>query len=227
MERMLKLIAEKKVKLLLINIAHSNRLLHEDQDWLMTQLDVNLLENSALEKVAMVPPLDHYTLMITESIVEHMLAHTHFEFQYFNEVASARDWLEESFREVCFYEEDLEIDYNAYHHWIYANWKGNHDFATVKRGCNLIGDLVRAKGSTKFLNDNRLAQGKWYAATRWVAQEWIPRQEQKGLKAIAWILSPSLLHRLSTQNVLENMQTSMQIEVFNEYFKAKQWLQSV
>jgi hypothetical protein len=165
--------------------------------------------------------------MVTESIVEHMLEHTHFEFQYFSDVASARDWLEESFREVCLHEEGLDIEYDAYHHWIYANWKGRHDFASVKRGCELIGDLLLTKGCTKLLNDNRLALGKWYAATRWVAEEWIPQQEQNGHKAVAWVLSPSLLHRLSTLKVLETMHTHIQIEVFNELCKAKQWLQSV
>jgi hypothetical protein len=227
MGRILKMVVEKKVRFLLINATNSEQFLYEDQVWLLEKLDLTFFENHILEKVAMVMPRDHYNLMATESILEHMLEHTHFEFQYFNEVASARDWLEESFREVCFFDEGLEIEYNAYHHWIYANWKGHHDFATVKRGCELIADLLTTKGCTKFLNDNRLAQGNWDSATRWVAEVWIPRQEQNGLKAVAWVLSPSTLHRLSAQNVLEIMQTHIQIEVFNEYSKAKHWLQLV
>lgn len=227
MARILEMVEEKKVRFLLINAANSQRILYEDQAWLLEELDLTFFENKALEKVAMVPPRDMYNLMAAESILEHVLKHTHFEFQYFSEVASARDWLEESFRELCFFDEGLDIEYDAYHHWIYANWKGIHDFATVKRGCELIGDLLFTKNCTKFLNDNRLAHGKWTSATRWVAEIWIPRQEHKGLKAVAWVLSPSTLHRLSAQNVLETMQARIQIEVFNEYSKAKHWLQSV
>lgn len=227
MGRILAMVADKKVKYLLINAAKSDRIFYEDQAWLLEKLDHNFFENNGLKKVAMVPPRDLYNLMAAETILEHMLEHSQFEFQYFSEVVTARDWLEESFREICFYSEDLDIEYDAYHHWIYANWKGQHDFATIKRGCNLIGDLLSAKGCTKFFNDNRLAQGKWYAATRWIVEEWVPLQEQNGLKAVAWVLSPSLLHRLSTLKVLETMQTHIQVEVFNEFSKAKHWLQSV
>jgi hypothetical protein len=223
----LKMVEEKKVRFWLINAAESDKIFYEDQAWLLEKLDESFYENHVLEKVALVPPRDLYNLMSTESILEHMLERTSFELQYFNEVASARDWLEESFREVCFYEEGLDIEYDAYHQWIYANWKGHHTEASVKRGCELISDLLVAKGCRKFLNDNRLAQGKWSEATPWIATTWLPRQEQMGLKAIAWILSPSTLHRLSSQKVLDQDQTTIQVEVFNEYSRAKEWLTSV
>jgi hypothetical protein len=223
----LKMVEEKKVRFWLINVADSDRIYYEDQAWLLETLDLSFYENHVLEKVALVPPRELYNLMATESIVEHMLERTHFELQYFNEVASARDWLEESFREVCFYEEGLDIEYDGYHHWIYANWKGNHNFASVKRGCELISDLLTAKGCCKLLNDNRLAQGKWSDATPWLIADWFPRQEQKGLKGLAWILSLSTLHRLSSLKILDNMQSNIRVEVFNEFSRAKQWLQTL
>jgi hypothetical protein len=227
MHEALKLVEEKKVRFWLINAAETDSVFYEDQAWLLEKLDLSFYDNHVLEKVALVPPRDLYNLMSTESILDHMLERTNFELQYFNEVASARDWLEESFREVCFYEEGLDIEYDAYHHWIYANWKGNHTFASVKRGCELISDLLTAKACNKLLNDNRMALGGWSEATSWLVENWIPRQEQKGLKGIAWILSPSNLHRLSSLNILEAMQSTIQVEVFNEFVKAKYWLHSV
>jgi hypothetical protein len=227
MDKILEMVQSKKVRFWLINLANSQRILYEDQAWLLEKLDLSFFESHVLEKVAMVPPRDLYTLMATESIMEHMLEHSHFEFQYFSELASARDWLEESFREVCFHEEGLDIEYDAYHHWIYANWKGVPDFAYVKWGCELILDLLIAKDCHKLLNDNRMALGEWSEAAPWLAENWIPRLEQRDMKAIAWILSPSTLHRFSSLHVLEAMHTNIQIEIFNEFFKAKQWLHAV
>lgn len=224
LEKVLKMVEEKKVRYWLINVAASTRSMFESQDWLLENLEVSFYQNNILEKIALVPPRDLYNLMTTERIMEQMLARSHFEFQYFNEVAAARDWLEESFREVCFHDEDLEIEYDAYHHWIYANWKGPQDLATVKRGCGLISDLLIAKGCTKLLNDNRLAYGKWADAVSWLATDWAPRQQEQGLRAVAWILSSSTLHQLSSRKVLETVPIHIQVEVFQEFIKAKEWL---
>jgi len=227
LEKVLHLVEEKKVRYWLINVSASTRSMFEAQDWLLANFEVSFYRNNVLEKIALVPPRDLYNLMTTERIVEQMLQHTHFEFPSFNEEASARDWLEESFREVCFHEDDLEIEYDHYHNWIYANWKGRQDLPAVKKGCQLIADLLAVKGCCKLLNDNRLAFGGWNDAVSWLVLDWAPRQESQGLKAVAWILSPSTLHQLSSLKVLEEVHTSMEGEVFQEFFKAKQWLDTV
>lgn len=227
LERVLRLADEKKVRFWLINVAAATRTMFEKQDWQLENFKVSFYQNKQLEKIALVPPRDLYHLMTTEWIVKKLLERNHFELQYFSEEASARDWLEESFREVCFYGEDLDIEYDAYHHWIYANWKGTQDLATIKRGCGLIADLLHAKGCTKLLNDNRMAFGNWNEAVSWVVNDWAPRQEQQGLGAVAWILSPSTLHQLSSLKVLETVQTTIRVEVFQEFFKAKKWLDTI
>jgi hypothetical protein len=227
LEKVLHIVEEKKVRYWLINFSASTRTMFGSQDWMLANFEVSFYQNNVLEKIALIPPRDLYNLMTTERIVEQMLQRTHFEFQYFNEEASARDWLEESFREVCFHEEDLEIEFDNYHNWIYANWKGRQDLAAVKKGCQLISDLLDVKGCCKLLNDNRLAFGGWNEAVSWLVLDWAPRQEQQGLKAVAWILSTSTLHQLSTRKVLQDVQTNMQVEIFQELFKAKQWLDTV
>jgi hypothetical protein len=222
----IEMVESNKVRFWLINAASSDRIFYDDQVWLLKMLDSTFYKNNVLEKVALVPPGDLYNLMATESILGHILERTDFEFQYFNDIAVARDWLEESFREICFYDENLEIEYDAYHHWIYANWKGNLDEAAVKRGCELISDLLVAKGCFKLLNDNRMALGNWSDATPWLVKNWVPRQEAIGLKAVAWILSPSNLNRLSSLLTVETLNTSIRVEVFNELSKAREWLQA-
>jgi hypothetical protein len=213
-----------KVRFWLINATNSNRFRYEDQAWLLEKLELSFIKNHALEKVALIPSLDHYNLMATESILEYMMEKMKFEFQYFSDVASARDWLEESFRELCFYDEGLDIEYDAYHHWIYGNLKGNHDFASMKRVCELILDLLVAKGCNKLLIDNRQALGSWSEVTPWMLQNYVPRLEENGIRAVAWVLSPSTIHRLNSLELVQSLSTPIQVQVFNEFSAAKQWL---
>jgi hypothetical protein len=220
----LSMMENKNVRFWLINAADSNRFRYEDQTWLLEKLEESFTQNHTLEKVALIPSRDHYTLMTTESILEYLMEKRKFEFQYFSDVASARDWLEESYREVCFYDEGLEIEYDACHHWIYANLKGNHDFASMKRVCELMLDLLVAKGCNKLLIDNRLALGAWSEATPWILQDYVPRLEQNGLRAVAWTLSPSTVHRLNSLDLVHSLSTSIQVQVFNDFSAAKHWL---
>lgn len=214
----------KKNRFWLLNLTHSKRFLYEDQVWLMNKLDARLAQNQDLERVAVIPPQDLYNLMTTESILYHLLRKTNFEFQFFNDVATARDWLEESFREVCFHDEGLTIEYDAYHHCIYTNWLGIQDMASMKRGCNLMLDLLVAKEAKKLLIDNRLALGNWSEAFPWLLQDFIPRVQAYGLQAVAWVLSPSTLHRLNSQDLVQSYESRAQLQLFQDFTAAKHWL---
>jgi hypothetical protein len=88
-------------------------------------------------------------------------------------------------------------------------------------------DLLIAKDCQKLLNDNRMAQGEWLEAIPWLVKDWIPRLEGHGTKGVAWVLSPSSLHRFTSFHVLEAMDTTIQAEIFNEISRAKQWLHGV
>jgi hypothetical protein len=220
----LALLDQKKIRFWLIDASRSERFQYEDQTWLLEKLDAAFTQYHALEKVAVIPSRDVYNLMATEHILNLILEKIQFELQYFSDVGSARDWLLESFREVCFFDEGLDIEYDAYHHWIYANWIGNHDGASVKRGCELIMDILEAKKCNKLLNDNRLALGNWSDAVPWLLQDYLPRVEKKGLRALAWVLSPSTLTRLNTMQVFNSLTSTIHLQVFHEFGLAKQWL---
>lgn len=223
-EEVIQLAEKNKIRFCLINGDSAYNFLPEDNAWLLKKLDDYFDRHQDLERVAVIPSKDLYNLMTTESVLEHVLGKVNFELQYFNDVASARDWLEEAFREVCFFDEGLDLEYDSYHHWIYSNWRGNQDFNAVKRGCDLIYDLLVAKNCTKLFIDNRLALGDWSEAIPWILEEFVPRLEKKGIKAIGWVLSPSMIHRLTSLELIKAMNTSLQVELFNEFSAAKQWL---
>ncbi len=224
--QILNLVVSEKVKYWLYDASESERVQGPDESWVMELLE-NYYNLIAIEKFALVLPPDVFNLLTAESIIAHIQKRVSFELQYFNEKNSAEEWLEESFREICFTEDNLDLEYNRCHNWIYADWKGYHTFSSVRRGCELIHDLIEAKGCSKLFNDNRFALGDWQDATQWIVTDWMPRMDNIGLSAAAWVLSPSGIHRATAQEIFISMKTQTQIQIFNDYYSAKNWLKAV
>lgn len=81
----------------------------------------------------------------------------------------------------------LVVQYDAQHQWLYAQWYGHHDDASVRAGCAKLLALVQQTGSTRLLNDSSEAFGEWYAAAEWIGTEFLAQLHQAGVRAIAWI----------------------------------------
>lgn len=224
LQNILNLLSAHQVKFWLFDARINTPIQSEDQAWTM-----HLIEEYAalinLEKLALVLPRNIHNVMAAESISQQVQCLISTEIQFFSDPEEACEWLEESFRELCFLDETIELEYNHLHHWLYANWKGNHNLASVRRGCEFILDLMAAKNCGKLLNDNRFALGSWDDATEWIVMDWVPRMEAQGLHATAWILSPSTMNRISSQKVLDQVQLRSQLQIFNNLYAARNWLQ--
>lgn len=221
----LNLVVSEKIKYWLCDASESDRLPESDENWLLDLLDV-YSDKIAIEKFALVLPFNAFNLLSAESIISHLQQKIKSEIQYFTDYEPAQEWLEESFREICFTEDNLDIEFNSFHNWIYADWKGYHSYSSIRKGCELIFDLVKAKSCHKLFNDNRHALGDWQEATQWIVTEWMPRMEEIGLQSVAWMLSPSNIHRATAQEIFVSLETKSQVQIFNDYYAAKNWLKS-
>lgn len=107
---------------------------------------------------------------------------------------------------------------------IYADWIGYQTKQTVQEGCELILELMVEKGCHKVLNDNTHVDGIWSAASEWVGADWFPRMRQNGMKAFAWVYSPSAFSRLSADKSLRFTYDMNGIETFYKKEEAEAWL---
>ncbi len=126
-----------------------------------------------------------------------------------------------------FYQDNIEIYYDPENNWIYVNWIGFQTTDSVKVGCGKILVYMVTEACTKILNDNTLVEGMWSGAAKWGADIWFPDLRTNGLQAFAWIYSPSMLSRLSTDKTLSHAKQPDYIRTFDDIEEAKAWLRSV
>ena len=120
----------------------------------------------------------------------------------------------------------IEVFFNDSYNWIYANWIGFQTTDSVKSGCMHILETMVEKSCRKILNDNTLVEGMWSGAASWGADFWFPKLREEGLEKFAWVYSPSMLSKLSTDKTLSLMPVSF-IQTFYNLEDAKAWLREV
>lgn len=128
--------------------------------------------------------------------------------------------------ELLYRDNHLAIEYNSSGDWLYVNWKGYHDYNSIVAGCEKLLALMKEHACYKILNDNTHVEGKWSSASKWVVEIWLPAMQEAGLKWFAWVYSPSILSRLSTDKTLKLADYPDFIKVYDELDLACDWLRT-
>ncbi|RAU83163.1 hypothetical protein [Pontibacter arcticus] len=118
----------------------------------------------------------------------------------------------------------ITIELNLEDDWLYVEWRGIVGHQNVVAECEKILYYVKENKVTRIVNDNTLVEGIWSAAARWVGEVWFPALQEAGLKQFAWIYSPSILSRLSTDKTIKNTERPDLIKTFDDIDLAKDWL---
>lgn len=128
--------------------------------------------------------------------------------------------------ELLYRDEHIAIEYSTADDWIYVNWRGYQNYDTVVAGCETMLKVMQEQACYKILNNNTFVEGQWSAAAKWGADVWFPAMRKAGLKWFAWIYSPSVFSRLSTDKTLKMAENPDYINVFDDIDLAKDWLRS-
>ncbi|MBC3541902.1 hypothetical protein ACFSC6_09360 [Rufibacter sediminis] len=126
--------------------------------------------------------------------------------------------------EIIYQDTYISILYQAEQQYIHADWTGFQTKQSVQEGCERILDAMGEFDCYKVLNDNTHVEGIWSSAAEWVGSDWFPRMRQAGMVAFAWVYSPSMFSRLSTDKSLRFTYDTTGIEVFDGVEEAQQWL---
>jgi hypothetical protein len=124
-------------------------------------------------------------------------------------------------------EPHITISYDHLNEWLYADWRGNQTLRTVQQGG---ADLLRLLGQqrcSKVLNDNRHVTGMWSEAAEWAGKDWFPAMLATGLRYFAWVYSPDVYSRLSTDLTLQFTPGNAVVATFNDVELARAWLAQV
>lgn len=121
---------------------------------------------------------------------------------------------------------NIHIELNEAENWLEVDWTGLQTLETVQSGCLTMLDLLRSHKCTKVLNDNTNVIGSWSEAVEWGAEVWFPAMIDSGLKHFAWVYSPEVFSKLSTDKTIDLTGANI-FGTFNDKREAAQWLKAV
>lgn len=122
----------------------------------------------------------------------------------------------------------LDIFFDHQHDWLYVDWKGDQTFEFVQWGGLEVFRHLGEQRTHKILNDNRRVTSIWADAANWGGTVWFPQMAAAGLEYLAWVYSPNLYSRRSTDLTLSFTPVSGPIvATFDDFETARNWLLNV
>lgn len=121
-------------------------------------------------------------------------------------------------------EPHIAIAYDHLNEWLLADWRGDQDLASVQRGANEMLRLMVQQRCHKVLNDNTHVTSMWSDAAEWGGREWFPAMTAAGLRYFAWVYSPNVYSRLSTDLTLQFAAGNPTVSTFDDLKTAQAWL---
>ncbi|OON67734.1 hypothetical protein [Hymenobacter sp. CRA2] len=120
----------------------------------------------------------------------------------------------------------ISISYDYSNDWLYADWQAEQDDFSVQAGALKMLGLLRQERCRKVLNDNRRVQTIWSDASEWGGKVWFPLMAEAGLEYFAWVYSPNIYSRLSTDLTLAHTEKPV-VMTFDNIDTASAWLRQV
>ncbi|RTQ49657.1 hypothetical protein EJV47_12630 [Hymenobacter gummosus] len=120
----------------------------------------------------------------------------------------------------------ISVAYDEAEQWLLAEWQAEQDAFTVQAGALRMLELLRQQGCRKVLNDNRRVQTTWADAAEWGGRVWFPLMIEAGLEYFAWVYSPNVYSRLSTDLTLQHTAKPV-VRTFDSIEAARTWLRQI
>ena len=121
-------------------------------------------------------------------------------------------------------ESHVTIAYDRVNEWLYVDWHGDQNLTSVQHGGQEMLRLLQECRCCKVLNDNTGVTSMWSDAAEWAGKVWFPAMAEAGLQYFAWVYSPYLYSRLSTDLTLQFTTGQSVVATFDDLETAKTWL---
>lgn len=124
-------------------------------------------------------------------------------------------------------EPHITISYDHLNEWLYADWHGDQNLTSVQHGALEMLRLMKLQRCHKVLNDNTRVTSMWSEAAEWGGKVWFPAMTAAGLQFFAWVYSPNVYSRLSTDLTLQLAAGNPVVSTFDDIETAKAWLKQM
>ena len=111
---------------------------------------------------------------------------------------------------------NVRIHWHEHGKFLYADWIGYQEQEAGRAGGEKLLELLKLKGCSKVLNDNRNLEGPWHHSVEWTSSNWFPRMQEAGLKNFIWICPEGLLSYTSAKRALPSGKLVRHFEHFDD-----------
>ncbi len=118
----------------------------------------------------------------------------------------------------------MTTEYDAAQGWVYNDWIGPQDLASVIAGSEAGLALLHHHACPYLLNDNRHTFEPWDYAMEWVTTQWLPRALNAGLTHYAQVIRAESPTSLSAEVLYSAIQEQVEMRVFISLQQAQAWL---
>lgn len=118
----------------------------------------------------------------------------------------------------------LRVSYDEANGWLYNQWLGVHDKASVKVHAAAICACHRAQPCRKILSDHTGLEGSWQHSVPWIGGEYLSQLAGQGVEYFAWVYSKGY-HDLSAMEQALLYATRPVVAIFDNIASAYEWLQ--
>lgn len=132
--------------------------------------------------------------------------------------------IEDEITNTAYTSEALSIIANEQDKIVETDWKGFHNYDSVKAGTIKISEIATVTRYTKLLNNNLNVLGNWSEAAEWVGSIGFPLMENAGLRYVAWIYSPATFSQLAAEKSINMVNGNIIAKTFTTVSEAREWL---
>jgi hypothetical protein len=118
----------------------------------------------------------------------------------------------------------LRVSSDEDNEWLYLEWRGVHDVASVQQHTDLICACHRAWPYRKILSDHSALVGSWQHSVPWIGGTYLTSLAAQGVTYFAWVYNAGYQDRASMEQALFYA-TAPAIALFADLAAACQWLQ--
>ncbi|MBC7448870.1 MAG: hypothetical protein H7330_12510 [Hymenobacteraceae bacterium] len=118
----------------------------------------------------------------------------------------------------------LIITHDAENNWIYNEWRGVLSVNSVMQGADAVLGVMRQTGCQYLLNDNCAVVGSWNQANDWIAQTWMPKALELGLRRFAHLAPAGTFVQASAEEMKKRVNDRFAMALFTTAQEGTAWL---
>jgi hypothetical protein len=118
----------------------------------------------------------------------------------------------------------LRVSYDVPNGWLYNQWRGTHDEASIKMHAAGIATCLAAQPCSKILSDHSELIGTWYGIAPWIGGHYFEHLATLGVTHFAWVYTAGYCDRVAMERACFLLACPV-VAIFSDVASAYDWLQ--